>query len=105
MYIVNKPHPAIYEAFMATEGLFGASQEDLISKNRHEPLASVRALFCCILHIEMWVSVSHCATAVHRSRESITYYLAKHPDRMETDKEYRESYEALKTKVEIKQWI
>lgn len=100
MYVVNKPNPAIYQAFMATEGLFGASQEDLVAKNRHEPLASVRALFCCVLHIEMWVSVSQCADAIHRDRTSITYYLAKHPDRMETDREYRESYDALKTKLE-----
>lgn len=102
MYVVNKPNPDIYHAFMATENLFGATQEDLVSKNRHEPLASVRALFSCILHIEMWVSVDQCAAAMQRDRTSITYYLSKHPDRMETDEEYRESYEALKIRVEKK---
>lgn len=88
---------------MATEGLFGATQENLVSLNRHEPLASVRALVCCVMHLEMWVSVEQCATAIHRSRDSITYYLSKHPDRMETDDEYRESYDALKIRVEKKQ--
>ena len=93
MYKINQK--INYSFFEKVKELFGVSLEDLRKKSRTEPLASVRALVGCYLHNELEYSRNSIAEILHRDKTSISHYFDNHSDRMDADREYRKSYNAL----------
>jgi len=80
--------------------VFGVTHHDLTKKDRSEPLASVRGLVGAVLFVEMKISRNDVAAFLHRSPKLLTAYGKNHSDRMITDRQYRQSYHALKSKLE-----
>ena len=80
--------------------VFGATYHDLTKKDRTEPLASVRGLVASVLYVDMKISRDDVAAFVQRDPTSVTLYGQNHLDRMITDRQYCQSYNALKSKLE-----
>ena len=80
--------------------VFGATYHDLTKKDRTEPLASVRGLVGAVLYVDMKISRTDVAAFLHRNPTIVTVYRQNHLDRMITDREYCQSYHALKSKLE-----
>jgi len=97
MYQINKE--INYRFFDQVKSLFGVSLEDLRKKSRTEPLASVRALVGCYLHNELEYSRNRIAEILHRDKTNISHYFFNHEDRMDADRAYRKSYNALLEKI------
>jgi len=93
MYKINQK--INYSFFEEVKSLFGVSLEDLRKKSRTEPLASVRALVGCYLHNELEYSRNRIAEILHRDKTNISHYFYNHSDRMDADRAYRKSYNAL----------
>tara|TARA_B100001059_G_C17830725_1_gene584501 strand:- start:2933 stop:3247 length:315 start_codon:yes stop_codon:yes gene_type:complete len=80
--------------------VFGVTYHDLTKKDRTEPLASVRGLVASVLYVDMQVSRDDVAAFFHRNPTSVTHYASNHLDRMITDRQYCQSYHALKSQLE-----
>ena len=88
------------EMVSAARDVFGVRYDDLTNHCRSEPLASVRGLIASILHLEMCISQTDISSFLKRHKSSISYYVHNHSDRMIADRQYRQSYNALKSKLE-----
>ena len=80
--------------------VFGVTYHDLTKKDRSEPLASVRGLVGAVLYVDMKISRNDVAAFLHRNPTSVNLYAQNHSDRMITDRRYRQSYNALTSKLE-----
>ena len=100
IYNLKEP-PVIKNTLAAAEEVFGATHYDLKRRCRQEPLASIRAIVAITLH-DQWLNVISIANVLDRGRHSVIYYLSQHEGRMTADKSYRESYNALKDRMEEK---
>ena len=80
--------------------VFGVTYHDLTKYNRSEPLASVRGLVASVLYVDMKISRDDVAAFVQRDPTSVNIYGQNHLNRMITDRQYRQSYHALKSKLE-----
>tara|TARA_R100001463_G_scaffold22131_1_gene53109 strand:- start:13195 stop:13509 length:315 start_codon:yes stop_codon:yes gene_type:complete len=80
--------------------VFGVTYHDLTKKDRTEPLASVRGLVGAVLYVDMKISRNHVAAFLHRNPTLVTIYGQNHLDRMITDRQYCQSYHALKSQLE-----
>ena len=101
------------ELCVIAEECFGVTKEELRSKNRQEPLASIRAVFAMTGRLDVGLSHQIIASYLVRSRTNIFHYESKHIERMSftsdakgnkfhTDKDYYDSYTLLSRKWSIK---
>jgi chromosomal replication initiation ATPase DnaA len=93
MYKINQK--INYSFFEEVRSLFGVSLGDLKKRSRTEPLASIRALVGCYMHHELEYSRNRIAEIFDRDKTNISHYFVNHKDRMDADKAYRKSYNAL----------
>jgi chromosomal replication initiation ATPase DnaA len=97
MYQLNKK--INYSFFEEVKDLFGVSLDDLKKRSRTEPLASVRALVGCYMHYELQYSRNRIGEILNRDKTNISHYFLNHEDRMDADRAYRKSYNALLEKT------
>ena len=86
--------------FEACEGVWGLQRDDIRSRSRREPLPSARAIAMVCMRRNSNLSFSEIGRAIGREHMTVIYHCEQHEDRMETDQEYKENYEALQKYVD-----
>jgi len=99
IYSLKKELPQdLLDALMET---FGASRDALISKDKSEPIASIRLMIIKLLIDRGW-SMDSVGECLRRDRSTPFTRIKDHAFRMEkgVDKNYKESFDALMNELE-----
>jgi len=84
----NKMHEAL-------ESVFGISVYDLVLKDRRHPLTSIRSILMSFLRLETKLTYYNIGAILNRDHTTAVYAVKQHEGRMETDRDYKASYNAL----------
>lgn len=85
------------ELFEGIEYVFGFTKEEVIDKDRSEPIASIRLMVMHLLESRYGWNISHIGPALGRHRSTPIARMDDHEARMmnRVDPNYKESFEAL----------
>lgn len=83
----------------ALRKVFGVRFNAILDPTHRQPESSIRAMVMVYLRQECGYTLSKVGELICRSVSTVQYSIKQHPNRMEVDRDYRVSYEALKEKM------
>lgn len=101
IYKWGMAHADVQEVLEACEDVFEANLAELKAKTRIEPIPSIRAIvYNCML--ERGLNYEFIAEKLGRNHTNIVYHAKQHEGRLQGDRDYAASWEAIHRSMEKK---